>query len=152
MDAADNGKTKGWETKTMIKLFRLKRQKDETWVEYHTRTCNLARKIWVKMKLPFLYEKVAESMWRAMGWACDKKVNTVTYSLKKVFKWKSTRWWHSLHTDMMKEDSENHTRWKHKLGWHNRGNVWHKMASSWAGKEDWTEQNEAVHRTQKTKR
>ena len=30
--------------------------KHEAWVEYHTRTCIMARKIWVQMKLPFLYE------------------------------------------------------------------------------------------------
>ena len=33
MDPADLGKIKGWETKTMTRFFRLKRQKDETWVE-----------------------------------------------------------------------------------------------------------------------
>ena len=31
-----------------------------------TRTSILATEIWVKMKLPFLYEKIAESLWRAM--------------------------------------------------------------------------------------
>ena len=50
-------KINGWETKTMTRLFRLKRQKDETWVENHTRTCNMAKKIWVQMGLPFLFEK-----------------------------------------------------------------------------------------------
>ena len=38
---------------------------------------------------------------------------------------------------MMKEDAENRTRWKHKWEWHNRGNVWDKMATCWAGKKDW---------------
>ena len=57
MDAADTGKNQGWETKMVTKLFRLKRQKDETWVEYRTRTSIMARKMWVQMKLPFLYEK-----------------------------------------------------------------------------------------------
>ena len=47
-------KIKGWETKTMTRLFRLKRRKEETWVDYHTRTCDMARKIWVQMGLPFL--------------------------------------------------------------------------------------------------
>ena len=60
-------KITGWETKTMTRLFRLKRQKDETWVEYHTRTCKMARKMWVQMGLPFPREKIAESMWPAMG-------------------------------------------------------------------------------------
>ena len=38
---------------------------------------------------------------------------------------------------MMKEDLVNRTRWKHKCGWHNRGNVWDKMATCWECKEDW---------------
>ena len=91
----------------------------------------------MKMKLPFLYEKVAESMWRAMGWACNEKENAVIDSLKKVYQWRRTRWWHALHTRKMKEDPENRTGWKHKWVWHNRGNVWGKMATRWAGEKDW---------------
>ena len=38
----------------------------------------MVRKIWVKMKLPFLYEKLRKvSMWLAMGWACNEKENTL---------------------------------------------------------------------------
>ena len=44
-----------------------------------------------------------------------------------------------LHTRMMKEDPENRTRWKHKWRWYNRGNVSDKMATCWAGEEDWKE-------------
>ena len=68
-------------------------------------------------------------MWRAMEWACDDKENAVIFSLKKVLKWRSTTWCQSLHTRMMKEDPENRTRWKHEWEWHNRGNVWDKMAT-----------------------
>ena len=64
------------------------------------------------MGLPFLYEKMAESKWRAMVWVCDEKSNAVINSLKKVYKFRSTRWWQSLHTRMMKKDSEN----RHLLG------------------------------------
>ena len=44
----------------MVRLFRFKRRKDETWVEYHTRCCKAARKIWIHMGLPFQYEIVAD--------------------------------------------------------------------------------------------
>ena len=54
----------------------------ETWVKYHTRTCNMARKIWIQMGLPFLYERIEESMWRAMRWAWDEKSNAVSDSFK----------------------------------------------------------------------
>ena len=43
----------------------------------------MARKIWTQMGVPFLYERIAESMWRAMGWARDEKPNTVINSMKK---------------------------------------------------------------------
>ena len=107
-------KIKGWETKTMSRLFRIKRHKEETWVGYHTRTCNMARKVWIQMGWPFLYEVIAESMWRTVGWAYDERSNAVINTLKKVYRWRSTRWWHSLQTEMMERDSANHTKWKHK--------------------------------------
>ena len=44
-------RTKGWETRTMLRLFGFKRHKEETWVAYHTRRCNMARKIWIQMCL-----------------------------------------------------------------------------------------------------
>ena len=75
-------------------------------------------------------------MWRAMGWSCNEGSNAVIDTLKKVFKWRSTKWWHSLQAEMMQRDPENHTRWKHKWRWHNRGNVWDKMATDWTRKED----------------
>ena len=58
-------------------------------------------------------------------------------SQKKVYKLRSTRWWHSLQTEMIERDAGNHTRWKHKWRWHNRGNVWDRIATDWAGEEDW---------------
>ena len=48
------------------------------------------------------------------GMGVCKKNNAVIYLLKKVYKWRSTTWWHSLQTRMMKEDPENRARWKHK--------------------------------------
>ena len=59
---------KRWETKMMMRLFRFKRRTDEPWVEFHTRCCKTVRKIWIQIGLPFLHDKIAESMWRAMGW------------------------------------------------------------------------------------
>ena len=37
------------------------------------------------MGLPFLYEVIAESMWRAMGWACDERSNVAINTPKKRF-------------------------------------------------------------------
>ena len=76
-------RTKGWKPRQMLRPFRIKRHKEGTLVDYHTRTCNVARKIWIQMGLPFLFERIAESTWRAMGWACNEKSNAVNNSLKK---------------------------------------------------------------------
>ena len=88
------------------------------------------------MGLPFLYEMTAESMWRAMGWVCDDGPNAVVDTLRQVLRWRSTEWWQSAQASGMTEDPHNLTRWKHKCGWHNRGCVWDKIATGWAGEED----------------
>ena len=73
-------KIKGWEIKTMPRLFRFKRNKEETWVDYCTRTCNLTRKMWMQMGLFFLYEKNRRKCVtnHGMGWVCDVKTDTMT--------------------------------------------------------------------------
>ena len=109
-----------WETKMMMRLFRFGRRKEET------RSCKEARKTWIQMGLPFLYETIAESMWRATGWVCDQRPETVTDSLKQAFRWRSSRWWYTTQTEGMRDDPMNHTNWKHKWKRHNRGNVWDK--------------------------
>ena len=118
---------KRWQTKMMMRLFRSKRGKDETWVEYHPRCCKATRKIWIQMGLPFRFETIAESMWRAMGWVCDQRPNAVTDFLKQANNWRSSQWWHAIHAEGMEDDPMNHTRWKHKWRWQNRGNVWDKI-------------------------
>ena len=105
---------KRWETKKMVRLFRFRRGKDETGVEYHRSCCKAARKIWIQMALPFLYEMIAESMWRGVGWVCDKRPNAVIDSLKQVSRWRGSRWWHAIHTKGLKDDPQSHMRWRHK--------------------------------------
>ena len=99
MDHTDLREGQGWETKTMLRLFRFKSHKEETWVNYHIGTYNMARKIWIQMGLPFLYEVIVESMWmkNPMQWLTPSK---------KVYRWRSTRWWLSLQTEMMECDDE----------------------------------------------
>ena len=66
-------KFKRWETKISTKIFCLKRQKKETWVDYHTRTSIMARNIWVKMILPILYEKLRKVCGAPWGGPAMKK-------------------------------------------------------------------------------
>ena len=69
----------------MNRLFRFKREKDETWADYYVRTCRTARQIWVQMGLPSLHEVIAESVWRAMEWVCDERPNAVIHTSKTRF-------------------------------------------------------------------
>ena len=45
-------------------------------------------KIWVNIGLPLLSEVLADSMWRAMGWVCERS-NAVINTLKHVLRWRS---------------------------------------------------------------
>ena len=62
MDTADTGKIQKVGDKNNDEIVPPEKQKEETWVEFQTRTSIMARKIWEQMKLPFLHEKKAECM------------------------------------------------------------------------------------------
>ena len=70
----------------MRRLFSSKKEQGETLPEYYTRTARIARTIWTKMKLRILSGVIAESVWRAMEWACDTKPNKVINTLKHALK------------------------------------------------------------------
>ena len=77
-------------------------------------------------------------MLRAMGCVCDGRPDAVIDTWRHVFKWRSTKWWQSTEAVEMKNTPHNHSRWKHKWSWHNRGCVWDKLATEWVGDENWT--------------
>ena len=70
----------------MRRVFRSKKEDDETWANYCTRAARVATKISTKMKLLFLPGVFAESMWRAMRWVCDERPNAVIDTLKQLFR------------------------------------------------------------------
>ena len=81
-------------------------------------------------------EVIADSMWRAIGWICDERQNAVIDTLRNYFRWRSPRWWQATHAKGMRDDSNNYTRWTtHQGVWYNRGNVWDKIATDWAGEK-----------------
>ena len=61
LDLQTMDRIKRWETEIMMRLFRFKSGKDETCVEFQTRCCKAARKIWIQMGLPILYEKLLKA-------------------------------------------------------------------------------------------
>ena len=80
-----------------------------------------------------------------MVWICDENSKAVVDPLRKMAKWQSP------HARIMKQDPENPTSWEHEWGWHNRGNVWDKMATCWAGKEDWiVARKQKIHKRRST--
>ena len=70
------------------------------------------------------------SLWRDMGWIGDTRPNAVGDT------WRSTVWWINTRALGMMAGPNNHTRWKDKWVWHNRGCVLDKIASEWAWVED----------------
>ena len=125
-------------------LIRFWKKDDETLLGCCTRTASTARTIWKQLKLPFLSEAIAGSMWRAMGWICDQRPNAVLQSLKQFFAWRSMVWWKIRKPLNMMVDPNNHTRWKHTWEWHHRGSVLDKLASEWSGAEEWMEKRKDV--------
>ena len=55
--------------------FASKKEEDETWADYFSRTASVARKIWTKMKLLFLSDVIAESMWRGYATGMRQEIN-----------------------------------------------------------------------------
>ena len=106
---------RSWKTKATRRLFRFKRQRCETLTGYCTRTARAARTIWKKINLPFLTEMIADSL------TCDTRPNAVLTTLKYAIARRSTAWWQNSQAKDMTGDSNNHTRRKHKFGWHHRG-------------------------------
>ena len=88
----------------MRRLFRFNKEEDENFTGYYQRTARAARTIWTRMKLPFLSEVSAESMWRAMGLACDPKPNVVLTTLRRAFTWRCTKWWQNTKAIEMRND------------------------------------------------
>ena len=126
----------------MRRLFRFKKKEDENFAGNCQRTARAARTIWTKMKPPFLSEVIAESMWRALGWACHPKPHADLTSLRHAFEWRSTQSWQDTKAINMEHDPYNHARWKHTWNWHNRVCVWDIVASEWAGKEEWSDKKQ----------
>ena len=83
---------------------------------------------------------IAKSMLR-MLWACAEPTNAVWDTLQHIFSWRSPCLWRHVRAHML-ADPINHTRWKHKWRWHNRGCAWDKLASEWVAAEDWTEERD----------
>ena len=65
---------------------------------------------------------------------CDTRPKAVLQSLKHTHAWRSTVWWTNTKALNMVVDPNGHTRWRQK-----RGCVWDKIASEWAGMEEWSE-------------
>ena len=113
---------------------------DEAWVGYRKRTLEMLQNSWRKMGLPLLTEKIASKIWTTMTWV----VYEVMSHLCGLFvPWRGERprggeaWlpvvWHG--TLLTLHDV---TRWKHEVGFHNRGIQWDTPMARWAGEgNDW---------------
>ena len=75
-----------------------------------------------------------------MNWAIYDGDVAIMRALRSILGWRTTAWWRNRSAWEMATDPNNVQRWKHKLGFHNRGVQWDTPMSRWAGEEkDWVQ-------------
>ena len=90
------------------------------------------------MGLPLLTQKIASKICTAVTWAVFDGDVPVMLALRFILGWRTTAWWRNRASWGMAWDTSNVQRWKHKFGFHNRGEQWDTPMARWAGEEnDW---------------
>ena len=130
-------KVRAWEGQILRLTFRPLMRPDETWVGYKIRTSRFMRVCWRKMGPPLLLKKIANKIWTTVTWAmCDGDV-PMLLALRSILCWRTTAWG-SPSSWGVTWDPCNVQRWKHKVGFHNRGVQWDTPTARWAGEgKDW---------------
>ena len=128
---------RAWGSQFLRLTFRPRRMADETRVTYKIRPSRFMGICWRKMGLPLLSHKIARKIWTTMTWAVYDGDVTVMLALRSLFgcgeRLHGSSWG-------MAWDPNNVQRWKHKVGFHNRGVQWDTPMARWAGEgNDWTE-------------
>ena len=73
-----------------------------------------------------------------MTWAVYDGDVPIMLALRSILEWRTTAWWRSRSSWGMTWDPYNVQRWKHKVGFHNRGIQWDTPMARWAGEvKDW---------------
>ena len=115
-------KVRACESQILRLTFRPRGVLDETWVGCKIRTSRFMRLCWSKMGLPLLTEKIANNIWTTMTW--DGGDVPILLALRSILGWRTTACWRSRSSWCMTWDPYNVQRWKHKVGFHNRGVHW----------------------------
>ena len=68
--------------------------------------------------------KNACKIWTTMTWAVYMGDVPIMRALRSVPGWRTTAWWRSWASWCMAWDPTDVIRWKHKVGFHNRGIQW----------------------------
>ena len=131
-------KVRAWEGQISRLTFRPRMRPDETWVGYKLRTSRFIRVCWRKVGLPQMTEKIANKIWTTMTWAVYDGDVPIMLARRSIL---------GKENDCMVEksiflgmtwDPYNVQRWKHKVGFHNRGVQWDTPMARWAGEgKDW---------------
>ena len=73
-----------------------------------------------------------------MSWPGYEGDVPLVRALRSFLGWRTTAWWRSRASWSMAWDPTNVTRWKRKVGFHNRGIQWDTPMARWAGEgNDW---------------
>ena len=128
-------KNKRWEIKIMMRFPFSK----EGRMKYGSNSIQDAAKRPERFRYRWSYFFFVKQLLKAYGELCD----VIRGLMQSSFPWSRLSGGEVLnggmphHTEGMRGDPTNQTRWKHKWKWHNRGNVWDKIATGWAGEDDW---------------
>ena len=80
--------------------------------------------------------KIADKIWTTMTWAVYEGDVSIMLALRAVLGWRTTAWWRSRASWGMAWDPFYMQRWKHKVGFHNRGVQLDTPVARWAGEEN----------------
>ena len=118
--------------------FRPRKRPDKTWEAYKIRTSRFQKNSWRKIGVLLLTEKIASKIWTTMTWAVNDGDVPIMLALRSILVWRTTPWWRSRSSCGMAWDPYNVQRWKHKVGFHNRGVQGDTPMFRWAGEgNDW---------------
>ena len=77
--------------------------------------------------------KNSGNIWETLTWAIYDGEVPVMRVLRSILGWRTTSWWRNRSVWSIKKDPAHATRWKHKIGFHNRGVQWDTPMSMSAG-------------------
>ena len=82
--------------------------------------------------------QIVSKIWTTVTWDVFDGDVQIMLALRSILGWRKTVWWRSRSSWSVAWDPYNVQRWKHNVGFHNRGVQWDTSMAKWAGEgKDW---------------